>query len=170
MSFFSRLKLTPKYSIEANHGELEQGVTRRDELILVPENKLEPIVELSKNISLLLDTKIDISSNCDSPDTSIDLLLYGSNSFASERIVIAHGFYVSIHKDNTDVMNLFMERVRDEPLRVAQISADDVINFANKKNKKYTKTEAMLFPGVHDIKPEDGEWLLEFYFLSKLVF
>jgi len=152
MDFLSRLGLRPMSSSEGNHGELET------------------ILPLTIQTTTELDVaQMEVTPDCDTPKSAVDRLVFGANTFTSERIVVAKGFNITISIENRNIINLYMLRTRGTPLRVAQIYADIEVAPVHNKNGNLKGGVLTLYPGVHNLLPNDeGENLIEYHFLSRL--
>lgn len=176
MSFFSRLGLQFHDFAEANHGQKEEIVYGLQQPIAIETSSNSKIVGDSfvqhKHQIPTLITELAISVGHDSPATAIDMLVFGANSFTSEQVVVAKGFFITVHRDNRSILNLYLDRVKEIPLRVAQIFADVPVSFrGDKAKRKVIGNELNLYHGVHTLQPDsDGNYFTEYHFLSKVTF
>ncbi len=122
------------------------------------------------NSPRLSTTNLEVTQDCDSPDTAVDTVVYGSNKFTEDYISVGKGFYVAIDNDVPTILNLFMIRTRGDDERVAQISVSEKIDFERNKNMKYKNNVCFLMHGIHKIDANNQEYLLEYYFLSKKIY
>jgi len=165
MSFFSMLGLTPLDFCEGNHGELEsQNMAVSNETVTAdPMQHRVTILQVVTNPV--------VPNGFDSPQTATHELYYGTNCFSSKQIVVARGYHILFDTEMRDVLNLYIERIQDGPLRVAQVTSNEYIRFTNMEHKKKIRNTIKLFPGVHVLQtPIDDEEELDFYFLSKHIF
>lgn len=122
--------------------------------------------EMPRKLSVV--TTVEHTVGSDSPNTATDDLFFGSNKFTSKEIIVAPGYFVTVHLDNSAILNLFLIRTRDAHMRVAQIGVDGFFNPIKNKNQSKKDREIIISTGVHKMRPNsDGEYPLEFYFLSK---
>jgi len=83
---------------------------------------------LPKPISVL--TTVDVPEpSPTTPASAISKVVYCGSTFASKEIIIAKGYYALILDDAPSVLELYLHRVRRDPLRVAQLCADADIDF-----------------------------------------
>jgi len=166
MSFFSFVGLVPLDFSEGNHGELESEAVKTLSTSKGMANTVQHRVT-----TLQVDTNPVVPNGFDSPQTATHELYYGSNCFSSKRIIVARGYHMTFDIEMQDILNLYIERLQEGPLRVAQISSNEYVRFKDMELKKKTKNIIKLFPGVHVLKaPIDDEEELDFYFLSKHIF
>lgn len=169
MSFFSLVGLIPLDFKEGNHGQKESEVYGEFEIT----NDVIVEVELGSQqpSELHVDTDTCHNPSINSPATAKPELHFGLNTFTSAKIIIAKGFIAEININQQDVVNLFMIRPRAEPLRVAQIMADEFLNF-RMSSKIISKKDNVvrLYSGVHEIVRTDSDSEIEFYFLSQTIF
>jgi len=160
MSFLERLGLRAVSSFESNHGSPEL------------ENYQMVSVDTTKNIMidaklLSLDTSVQSSDHC-SIETSTDKLLFAANTFTSESLVVAKGFSLVLSL-GSPILDLYVLRTRDVPLRVAQIGVDGDFKL-QPELCKYVDGVATLKHGIYYLLPDgDGDLICEFYFVSKIV-
>jgi len=177
MSFLSRLNLKSICVHENNHGDLEdqheyhndsnitKNNTHDNEQFEIDERVMPTPLVVNTNTNLLTDTQAP-----DTPETACTHVSYGANKFDTDTIVIARGFMAIIHKDNRDIINLHMLRPKDEPIRVAQIMADEELSLKPSKLWKIEKGQAMMVAGVHKLDRSKDLADITYYFLSRLPF
>jgi len=154
MDFLSRLGLEPVSLSEGNHGELGTALTLT----------IQTTIELDV-------AQLEVTADCDNPKSAVDRLVFGANTFTNEHIVVARGFNVTLSTENRNIINLYMLRTRGDPLRVAQIYADIEVSLVKNKNGNFRNGVLTLYPGVHNLLPDsDGEYLIEYHFLSRLTY
>jgi hypothetical protein len=154
----------------------ETSHQRNDGCVLVV-NGVKPLQGLSRSRAALLPPSISVppvvtaTEGADNVDSAVPCLMYGANQFRSDSIVVAKGYYVTVHKENRSLFNLFFHRLRGDDERVAQICADREVGLTPSKLRKLKGDEAYLLPGVHNLVPSlDGVCDFEFFFLSRKSF
>jgi len=160
MNFFKLVGLTPISFSESNHGEISGT----------------PIVSATSTsvvdaVVIMGDTPVTTQPAHHSPDDSTNVLTFGSNIFESHQLVVSKGFFIEISWEFSDIINLFLHRTHDEPLRIAQVVADIQLRFRDKKlNAKMRKGKITLLHGIYALDFDEDDELLEFYFLSTNVY
>jgi len=104
--------------------------------------------------------------DANSPDTSVGKFTFGANSFTSQEIIVAKGYFLQIAKEIPEIWNLFLYRVTGKHLRVAQIGVVNGFRFQTPPKHKQGVIE--LVYGVHKLKPDpETGYDTDFYLLSK---
>jgi len=121
---------------------------------------------LSKTERLRITTDSVFPEDANSPDTSVGKFTFGANSFTSEEVIIAKGYFLQIAKEVPEIWNLFLYRVNGQHLRVAQIGVVNGFNFLKPPKLKQGIVEFM--HGIHKLKPDaENEYDTDFYLISR---
>jgi len=98
------------------------------------------------------------------PESAVPFVSFGSSQFSPSQIVIAPGYHAILSEDAPNVINLYLFRTSGPQTRVAQIMADDDINFSASKTIKIKGDDTYFLPGVTRISGPS-----KFYILSVAV-
>jgi len=109
---------------------------------------------------------VDTSQEPDTPDSAIDSLSFGANQFTPTSIMVASGYFVTMSKDQQDVLSLWLSRRKDRPQLIAQLQADDDITFDIKLGNVRIRDGLATF----GVGPTPVSGPTKFYYLMKATF
>jgi len=109
---------------------------------------------------------VDTSQEPDTPDSAIDSLSFGANQFTPASIMVARGYFVTMSKDQQDVLSLWLSRRKDPPQLIAQLQADDNITFDIKLGNVRIRDGLATF----GVGPTPIAGPTKFYYLMKATF
>jgi len=121
------------------------------------------VISTSSPNSLL---NVDTSQEPDTPDSAIDSLSFGANQFTPTSIMVARGYFVTMSKDQQDVLSLWLSRRKDRPQLIAQLQADDNITFDIKLGNVRIRDGLATF----GVGPTPIAGPTKFYYLMKATF